>query len=172
MDFGLGSFVEKFEKHYGKRATKILLGLVGAAAVCFCLGTIWQFIFPIGAFAYKSVSENNIWTIIGHYAFGAINVAIVIFAGATFASYVDIRRTLGSALRTTEHTQKLLDVCIGFVGQVGTEFEKIRRLQSNWLGVELPAMDVSELRSTLEEMRERIGGLGSNIEAAIGNYRL
>ena len=33
MDFGFGAFLEKFEAHFGKRPTKVLLILIGLAIV-------------------------------------------------------------------------------------------------------------------------------------------
>ncbi len=44
MDLGFGSFLEKFEQHFGLRATKAFLVLIGLAVCALCLGAIWQWL--------------------------------------------------------------------------------------------------------------------------------
>jgi hypothetical protein len=41
MDFGFGAMLEKFEQHYGSRAVKIILGLIGLAVALSCAKIIW-----------------------------------------------------------------------------------------------------------------------------------
>lgn len=48
MDFSLGELLEKFEKHFGILATRILLGIFSLAAVSYCLHIIYHyFCIPI-----------------------------------------------------------------------------------------------------------------------------
>jgi hypothetical protein len=42
MDFGFGTFLEKFEEHFGKWPLRILLLLVGLAVALFCADMIWN----------------------------------------------------------------------------------------------------------------------------------
>jgi hypothetical protein len=42
MDFGIGEILERFEKHFGKLATKILLAIIGLAVAGVCFGLIWD----------------------------------------------------------------------------------------------------------------------------------
>ena len=51
MDFGFGKFLEMFEEHYGKRATKVLLGIISFAVLVFCLELIAKGLFlPLVSF--------------------------------------------------------------------------------------------------------------------------
>jgi hypothetical protein len=42
MEFGFGAFLEKFETHFGKRPTKVLLSLIGLAIVAATGSLIWH----------------------------------------------------------------------------------------------------------------------------------
>jgi ABC-type multidrug transport system fused ATPase/permease subunit len=44
MDVGFGGVIEKFEQHYGSKATKLLLGLIALAIVAACVAIIWQWL--------------------------------------------------------------------------------------------------------------------------------
>lgn len=44
MDFGFGAFLEKFESYFGALATRVLVGLMGAAVVAACLSLIGRLV--------------------------------------------------------------------------------------------------------------------------------
>lgn len=51
MDFGFDGFLDKFEQHFGKFLTKLLLLLIGLAITAVCIGIIWQYLVaPVVAF--------------------------------------------------------------------------------------------------------------------------
>lgn len=51
LDLGVGGFLEKFEEHFGRWPTKVLLTLIGLAISAICLGVIWQYLVsPVLAF--------------------------------------------------------------------------------------------------------------------------
>lgn len=51
MDFGFGAFLEKFEDHFGRAATKFLLALLGLAAVALAGSVVWNYLLePMVAF--------------------------------------------------------------------------------------------------------------------------
>jgi len=61
MDLGLGEILRHFEEHFGKTATKILLGVVGFAVLGGCLHLIWDNIVkPIYAGAHWFLTETHL----------------------------------------------------------------------------------------------------------------
>jgi hypothetical protein len=44
VDFGFGAFLEKFENYFGALATRVLVGLMGAAVVAACLSLIGRLV--------------------------------------------------------------------------------------------------------------------------------
>lgn len=83
MDFGLGEILERFEKHFGATATKILLGIISIALVGVCLHAIWlniitpswkaiQWLFDSNHFQFPSTHDiisNLISAVIGLIAY-------------------------------------------------------------------------------------------------------
>lgn len=63
MDFSLGELLEKFEKHFGILATRILLGIFSLAAVSYCLHIIYHyFCIPIYLIDSKMLAEDyGLW---------------------------------------------------------------------------------------------------------------
>lgn len=51
VDLGFAGIIEKFEEHWGKRATRWLLMIIGVAVVAACVGAIWTWLVaPMLAF--------------------------------------------------------------------------------------------------------------------------
>ncbi len=62
MDFGFGTFLDKFEQFYGKWATRFLVGLIGASIVAFCLALIWSSIIaPLTDWASNTPQGGTFW---------------------------------------------------------------------------------------------------------------
>jgi hypothetical protein len=57
MDFGFGAFLEKFEEYYGKTATRVLVGAMGAAVAAACISLVGHQL--ISAFHLANPGKQN-----------------------------------------------------------------------------------------------------------------
>jgi hypothetical protein len=69
MDFGFGAFLEKFEEHCGRFATKCLVIIIGMAVCIYCTHLIYAF-----AVAPLVSTLSAYWS-----AFGSLGIQIRIF---------------------------------------------------------------------------------------------
>jgi len=59
MDLGLSGVIDKFEEHWGKPATKVLLAIIGLTITCLCLAAIWSTVlWPLVEFVNDVVLNN------------------------------------------------------------------------------------------------------------------
>jgi hypothetical protein len=64
MDFGFGAILEKFEQHFGQRAVKIILGLIGLAIALTCAKVIWEIALgPTVSFAAQLTKNSSLWEV-------------------------------------------------------------------------------------------------------------
>jgi len=81
MDFGLGEILERFEKHFGVTATKILLGIISLAVVGVCLNAIWNNIVVPARFFFH-------WLFTGDHSHFFNRKAIIENLIAGFAGFI------------------------------------------------------------------------------------
>ena len=93
MDFGIEGFLEKFEKHFGPRATKALLLLVGLAVASVCLATIAKFlVVPVLAF-FEAPQRSRVLVLFLYYCLGT---GVGVSAGWALMSLLGRHRTFPS----------------------------------------------------------------------------
>lgn len=109
FDFGLGSFIEKFEEHYGQRATKALVGLVGATAALACFSFIWGLISPLIWWGTETVAGSSALWMLGKFL-GLVSSGLILIAGgASFAMLMDAKRMLKGTEGIYSDAADLLD---------------------------------------------------------------
>lgn len=63
-DLGFSGVVEKFEEHWGTRATRWLLLTIGLGVAAICVGAIWQWLVaPVLAFLGSPQRSQTIWSL-------------------------------------------------------------------------------------------------------------
>ncbi len=83
MDFGFGSFLEKFQEFYGKRATKVLVGAIGISVLVFCIGLVWSTVVdPVWNWTSDTVERSSTAYLFMKFLQHAL-VAVLIFAFVT-----------------------------------------------------------------------------------------
>lgn len=61
VDLGFAGIIEKFEEHWGKRATRWLLMLIGVAVAAACIGAIWTWLIsPVLVFLQSPLWERTL----------------------------------------------------------------------------------------------------------------
>ena len=89
MDFGFGTFLEKFEQHFGPRWTKPLLVVLALAAASAAFGLIWTWILNPLLLVFGISPTKSAPAQILSIAFGALQL----FASFGFVSMIlDARR--------------------------------------------------------------------------------
>lgn len=78
MDLGFGAFLEKFEEHAGKSATKYLVILIGSSVALVCANLIWTMaIRPVVASVLQAYQAGGFWAI----AFQTFGLALALALG-------------------------------------------------------------------------------------------
>lgn len=142
MDFGFASLLDKFEEHYGRRAGKVLVGLIALAVVVVCLGLIWGFIAPIVAWINGSVEDQSIWAFIARGIGFVIGLFFLMACAAGFSTVLEARNLMrlsasivDDAHQTTQQAEEFLllsqrimtelDAKLGGDGSAGSEFDPL-----------------------------------------------
>lgn len=90
MDLGFSGVIEKFEEHWGKRLTRLLLMLVGIAIAAICMGAIWQWLVsPVLAFFRAPLWGEKL----GELIWAGVTITFGIAAGGQIvAGLVQLRK--------------------------------------------------------------------------------
>lgn len=114
MDFGFDGFLDKFEQHFGKAATKCLLLLIGMAIAAVCIGLIWQWLIsPVLTFLQAPGRMEAIGRILVAGATISTGALIAIrfyevFLGGKLGRREAARIALNERIRVTEELTKAL----------------------------------------------------------------
>ena len=143
MDFGFGAFLEKFEEHFGKRASKGLVLLIGLCVALFCGQMIWTIALgPAVSLATQAMSRGNVWQILINVAwtaiFAAFGLGLGSFITASFARWHAVRR-LKKTMFSAEET---MNMAVNFHDVSKADWERMK--------LELSMM-VDELERDLNE---------------------
>jgi len=86
MDFGFSGLVEKFEEYFGKRATKVLLGIIGLTVFIWCGGFVYNnLVFPIWDFFFgkdNSEATRFVQTVLGTIAGSLAGITLIVILSA------------------------------------------------------------------------------------------
>lgn len=161
MDFGFAAFLEKFEEHFGRAATKIILILIGLAIVSATGSIIWNtLIKPLaallpmsGASAWERLT-NLAWTAIligGGIGVGFEAIAVLYNARAGRRLAAGLRETK-EILAESEELQKKMKETVRQAEDVLTMGElTVERIITKGVERGLVTPDqASELRSLLD----------------------
>ncbi|TIO14917.1 MAG: hypothetical protein E5X86_22615 [Mesorhizobium sp.] len=155
VDFGFASLLEKFEEHYGKRAGKVLVGLIGMAVVAVCFGVIWQFISPIIGWATETAEGTSAVWFVWRAASAIVALVILAAGGAAVAAAIetkqlvrDAEEVLDGAFDIFEASTRSLERAKGLIDNVnsGAKIVDIDPDQSARL--------ISDARATLTKMKK------------------
>lgn len=93
MDFGFSKFLERFEHHFGRRAEKFLVGVVGAAVIATGFSLLWAHIVSPAIQVFFSLPEpGSIWETANRYAAYTSMVFAVLFGIAIINLYIAAHR--------------------------------------------------------------------------------
>ncbi|MER9748424.1 hypothetical protein [Mesorhizobium sp. M0140] len=155
VDFGFASLLDKFEEHYGKRAGKFLVGLIGAAVVSVCFSLIWQFISPLIGWATTTANGTSAVWLIWRGVSAMAAIAVLIAGGASVAAAIDAKRlvreaeaVMGDAYIIFESATAALIEAKGLVDDVnrGAKVVDISPQRTGKL--------VSDAQATLQQMKD------------------
>lgn len=135
VDFGFASLLDKFEEHYGKRAGKALVGLVGATVVVVCLGLIWGFISPLVQWLNDTSTGYSVLALVTRFAGFAFAIWMLITAGAALSTYLEARHMasqaasfLDEAADVLQESKEVLHGLKGTVARLDESGEMIAKL--------------------------------------------
>ena len=125
VDFGFASLLDKFQEHYGRLATKLLVGLIGVAVVAVCLGLIWQFLYPIIEWTNNTAAGHSLWSMAFRFAGFLSALAVLIAGGAAVAAAIDAKQMvrasedlIGQAVLTFEAATNALVEAKGLIDDI------------------------------------------------------
>ena len=97
MDLGLGEILRHFEEHFGKLATKALLGIISLAVLGACLRLIWEnILYPVYIGVHWIISGNHFQIPTANVILSSIITglsAVIIYYAAVrlIAAYLNVR---------------------------------------------------------------------------------
>lgn len=151
-DLGFSGVIEKFEEHWGKRATRVLLLIIGLGVAAVCVGAIWEwFVSPILNFLKSPERSNTVWSIV----LATLGVgAGISFTSGLITAVVNRRRVkyLNNVVTETETKAKhIMDQARGMLDETFKRAETVEALLEG--GLLLTRAAVSANPSMSEEQR-------------------
>lgn len=110
-DLGFSGVIEKFEEHWGKRATRWLLLVIGLGVAAVCIGAIWEWLVsPILLFLQSPDRARTLWSLVLAVLGVGGGIGLGFSAVATFAQWRRMRllgQKLAEAKEVLRETQNV-----------------------------------------------------------------
>ncbi|MBB3991557.1 hypothetical protein [Croceicoccus naphthovorans] len=141
MDLGFGSLVEKFEEHFGRWPTRVMLAVIGLAAMTVCVRLIiLDAIVPIVQFILGAGGQSALELIVSVLAVAAGAAFSAFVAGGIFRWFVTrkVDVIIAKAQEQVARSYAIMEEASSAVAEVRASHEELQELfsQSSERGTE------------------------------------
>jgi len=170
VDFGFSGVIEKFEEHWGKRATKALLLLIGLAVVAISLGAIWTYILgPLVMLVAELIPDHpspHARNIAKFLTFVSVALLTVNIGLSYFDRYLESQLNWRLLNKLRESKALLAEARRMFDEYTTSAKEHLAKAEAKYASA---AYTVTELRAHLETAQTMVDGLREAVPAMLAH---
>lgn len=117
VDFGFGSFIEKFEDYFGRSVTKTILAILGFGVVVIVLGAVWEVLAPLFNWATNTATGSSATYLAYRIVLIVAAIGFLVSTAANFAQMIEYRGRIRSFFVELDSFAEAMDQAAWFTDE-------------------------------------------------------